>query len=78
MALGRFYFKSGMHKPAPLEFKTTNTIIEKRFNTIAERDAYIKNAERYYAKKYGKGKFSIYETSNVFNTSFGATVVIKK
>ena len=67
-----------MHRPAPLEFKTTNTIIEKRFGTIAERDAYIKNAERYYAKKYGNGNFMIYETSNVFGTSYGATVVIKK
>lgn len=65
-------------RPAPLEFKTTNTIIEKRFGTIAERDAYIKNAERYYAKKYGKDSFMIYETSNAFGTSYGATVVIKK
>ena len=65
------------HRPAPLEFKTTNTIIEKRFNTAKERDAYIKNAERYYAKKYGKSSFMIYETNNAFGTSFGATVVIR-
>ena len=66
-----------MHKPAPLEFKTSNTIITKRFNTEAERDAYIKNATRYYAKKYGPKRFMILETSNVFGDKFGAEVIIR-
>lgn len=66
-----------MHKPAPLVFETTNTIIKKRFNTIAERDAYIKNAKRYYAKKYGANSFMILETSNVFGDRFGAEVIIR-
>ena len=65
------------HRPAPLEFKTTNTIIKKRFNTIAERDAYIKNAARYYAKKYGINNFTILETSNAFGDKFGAEVIIR-
>ena len=66
------------YRPAPLEFKTTNTIIEKRFNTAKERNAYIKNAERYYTKKYGANNFTILETSNVFGDSFGAEVIIRK
>ena len=65
------------HKPAPLEFSTTNTIIKKRFNTIAERDAYIKNATRYYAKKYGANNFTILETSNAFGNRISAEVIIR-
>lgn len=65
------------HRPALLEFKTTNTIIKKRFNTIAERDAYIKNAKRYYTKKYGANNFTILETSNVFGNKIGAEVIIR-
>ena len=61
-----------------LVFETSNIIIKKRFDTIADRDAYIKNAERYYAKKYGANNFTILETSNVFGDRIGAEVIIKR
>ena len=66
------------YRSPALVFETSNIIIKKRFDTIADRDAYIKNAERYYAKKYGANNFTILETSNVFGDRIGAEVIIKR